>query len=223
EVFDNHHLLKAGFWKAIKVALKTHKYTLVPKSHFIENAVRDYLLVNSELKPGLENAMYYKHISSDAVNVFAGDMRLLRWIKTIYPNKQITVAHQGSAFIEGLLRQDDHPHNKAVFCLIEKGILHVVVTSKQNLLYYNQFAIKQNEEYLKYLLLVFRELSLDQKSTRVIVWGNLKPDSQLIGTLKKYIRDISFGNRPSFLKFNYHFDEISDHQYFDLFNIFLCD
>ncbi len=222
-LFDNHHLLLAGFWNSIKLSLKTHKFSLVPSSHFLKDNVSDYLVINSEIKKNIEEVTYYKHIGSDAVNVFAADKKLVNWIQSLYPKKKIQVIQQGSAFIEGVLRYDDHTHEKTMFCLIDAGILHMVVTMNQKLQYYNQFAVRKSNDYLKYMMLVFKELSLSQKNSKVLVWGNIKHQSQHIELLNKYIRNVSFGSKPSYLNFGYQFDEIMDHQYFDVFSIFLCD
>ena len=222
-IFDNHHLLLAGFWNSIKLSLKTHKFSLVPKSHFIPEAVVDYLVINSEIKKGIEDVKFYQHISSDAVNVFAADHKLVSWIQSLYPKKQLIVIQQGSALIEGILKYDDHTHEKSMFCLIDAGILHVVVTENQRLFYYNQFAVRKSNDFLKYVMLVFKELSLSQKTSKVTIWGHIKNQSPHIDLLKKYIRHISFGSKPSYLNFGYQFDEIMDHQYFDVFSIFLCD
>jgi hypothetical protein len=35
----------------------------------------------------------------------------------------------------------------------------------------------------------------------------------------KYIRNVSFGNRPRHITFGYLFDEVQDHHFFDLFSI----
>ncbi|NJM93558.1 MAG: DUF3822 family protein [Cytophagales bacterium] len=34
EIFDNHHLLKAGFWNSATLALKSNKFSLVPSELF---------------------------------------------------------------------------------------------------------------------------------------------------------------------------------------------
>ncbi|MFY0686106.1 MAG: DUF3822 family protein [Cyclobacteriaceae bacterium] len=222
EIFDNHHLLRAGFWKEVKLAFKTHKFTLVPAPMFVQSAAMDYLSVNSEIKTNIEDAHFYQHVMSDAVNIFAGDLKLVNWIKSVYVNRQIVFLHQGSSFIEGILRHDDHPHDKSMFCLIDRGILHTVVTEKQQLLYYNQFAAKKSEDYLRFIMLVFKELGLSQKSTKVVLWGNVSQKSKHMELIRKYIRDVSFGSRPAKLKFRYQFDEIPDHGYFDLLNIYMC-
>lgn len=222
-IFDNHHVLKAGFWSSIKISIKTHKFTLVPVNHFVAESASDYLAVNSEIKTKIEQVAIYRHLSSDAINIYACDKRLMAWLKSVYPNIKIQFTHQGSAFIEGIFRHDDHPHDKTMYCLVDRGILHVVVNDRQKLVYYNQFAVRKSDEYLKYIMLVFKELRLNPKTSNVIVWGTLKPQSKHINLLKKYIRNIAYGSRPKYLKYSFQFDEIADHQYFDAFSIYLCD
>jgi len=223
KLFDNHTLLNAGFWSNVKVCVKTHKFALIPKNLFAPEAIFDYLSVNCEVKTKSEDVRYYKHISSDAVNVFAADRKLLGWIQENYPTQNPQLVHQGSALIEGIIKYDDHSHEKTMFCKIDQGILHIVVTLKQSVLYYNQFAVRENQDFLRFIMLVFKEQELSQKTTKVIIWGMIKPNSSLIDLLRKYIRNLSFGHRPNYLKTSFEFDEIPEHQYFDLLNIYLCD
>ena len=222
-LFENHHLLMAGFWKSVKLSIKSHKFSLVPSSHFVEESKRDYLLLNCEINDAIDDVYYYKHISSNAVNIFAADKRLVKWMRSLYPSKKLQVVHQGSALIEGILRYDDHTKDKTVFCIVDRGILHVFVSENQKLHYYNQFAVKESKDYLKYIMLVFREFELSQRKQKVIVWGNIKQNSEHFELLTRYIGNISFGSKPSYLKFSYVFDEIPDHQNFDLFSVYLCD
>ncbi len=223
KLFENHHLLMAGFWHSIKLSVKSHKFSLVPASLFLKESMQDYLAVNSNVNNTVEDMYFYKHISTNAVNVFAADKRLINWISSLYKNKPVQVIHQGSALIEGLLRHDDHTHEKTLFCILDRGLLHVFVSENQKLHYYNQFSIKSINDSLKYIMLVFREFGLNQRTQKVILWGNINQQSSQFQLLHKYIANISFGSKPSYMKFSYAFDEIPDHSYFDLFSIFLCE
>lgn len=223
EIFESHHLLQAGFWKSIRLAVKTHKFTQVPSDHFVKESSKDFLLVHCNINPAAEEVHYYPHTLSDAITIFAADTRLIKWIKSLYPNKNVSITHQGSALIEGVLKYDDHPKDKSLFCYFDRGILHAIATYNKQLHYYNQFAIKQSDDYLKYIMLVFKELGLSQKTSKVTVWGNMRTDSKHLELLKKYIRNISLGSRPTFLTYGFQFDEIPDHQYFDLMNVYLCE
>ena len=159
--------------------------------------------------------MYYQHISTDAVNVFASDLRLHKWIRSLYPALKVEIIQQGSALMEGILKYDDHSSERQFFGYVDRGILHAIVTENRKLLYYNQFAVRKSEDYLKYIMTVFKEIELSPKKSKVIMWGSLRQDSKHINLLKKYIRNISYGGKPAFLNFNHVFDEIPDHHYFD--------
>lgn len=223
KLVDNHSFVKAGFWKEVKISLKTHKFTLVPSPHFVEEAMVDYLAINSTINAKIEDVYYYKHVNSSTCNIFAADSRMVSWFKSLYPKRPVNVVHQGSALIQGILKYKDHTHEKMMFCMIDKGILHIAVTWQLRLLYYNQFAVKDPKDYLRYIMIVFKEFGLSQKTTKLSVWGNETPQSPIMILLKKYIRNISFGHRPSHQKYGYVFDEVQDQQYFDVFSIFLCD
>jgi len=222
EILDNHEYLTAGFWKDVKLCLKSHKFSLVPSNMFVQESAADYLALNSEIKTAFEEVNYYKQIAVDTVNVFAAESKLARWIESIYKRKKVHIIHQGSALIEGVFKHADHIEEKSMYAFVDRGILHLIVTEGKKLIYYNQFAARKKEDYLKYSMLVFNELGMSGKESHVFIWGFIKPSSEEMSLLKRYIRNISFGSKPSFLKFSYLFDEVEDHQYFDVLSGYLC-
>ena len=222
-LFENHHLLMAGFWKEIKVSLKSHKFSLVPSSHFVPESVGEYLSLNCEVNEAVEGEYFYQHKASTVVNAYAADKRLINWIKSLYPSKPITFLHQGSALIEGILRYDEHSKAKTVYCIQDKSVLHIFVSTNQKLQYYNQFSIKNAKEFVKYVLMVFKEFNLNQKNQEVVLWGSLSSQSEQYSLLKKYVANVQFGQKPSYLKLGYEFDEVPEHQFFDVYSIYLCD
>lgn len=222
QILDNHEYLTAGFWKDVKLNLKTHKFSLVPSNMFVQENAADYLALNSEIKTTFEEVNYYKQISLETTNIFAAETKLCRWIESIYKKKKVHIIHQGSALIEGILNHADHIEEKSMYCYVDRGILHLLVTEGKKLLYYNQFAARKKEDYLKYTMLVMNETGLDAKKSHVFLWGFIKPGSEEMNLLKKYIRNISFGSKPSFLRFSYLYDEVEDHQYFDVMSGYLC-
>ncbi|MEM6736392.1 MAG: DUF3822 family protein [Bacteroidota bacterium] len=222
EILDDHEFLTAGFWKDVKLCLKTHKFTLVPANMFVQENVADYLALNSEIKTSFEDVNYYKQISVNTINVFVAETKLCRWIESIYKKKKVHIIHQGSALIEAVLKHADHVQEKGMYCFVDRGILHIIVTENDQLLLYNQFSAKKKEDLLKYIMLIFHELEMDPKSNQLFIWGFIKQNSEEMTSLKKYIRNISFGSKPSFLKYSYQFDEIQDHMYFDVMGGYLC-
>ncbi|MEM6642979.1 MAG: DUF3822 family protein [Bacteroidota bacterium] len=222
QILDEHEFLTAGFWKDVKLCLKTHKFTLVPASMFVSENSADYLALNSEIKTSFEEVNYYKQISAETVNVFSAESKLCRWVESIYKKKKVHIIHQGSAIIEGVLKHAEHIDGKGMYCFIDRGIFHVLATEGKKILLYNQFSGRKKEDILKYILLVFQELKMSAKKDPLFLWGFIKQYSDEMKMLKKYIHNISFGSRPSFLRFRYQFDEIPDHLYFDVMGGYLC-
>jgi len=223
DIFNTHPLLRSYKWGTIKLVFKTSKFTLVPNPFFVPEAASDYLVMNSDIQTKIEEIYFYKHITTTANNIFAVDKKVLQWIGKVYPKKSIQVIHQGSALIEGVLNYDDHSHEKTMFVSIDRGTLHIIVAQNKKLLFYNQFAIKASDDYLRYIMVVFKELGLSARESNVVLWGLIKHDSPYINQIKKYIKNISLGHKPNFLKFPQEFDELADHRYFDLYSIFLCE
>ncbi|XOV91117.1 MAG: DUF3822 family protein [Bacteroidota bacterium] len=223
QIYERHPYLSYHDWGTIKLSLKTHKYALVPASVFLSEHAEDYLSVNAEVNQKIEEIQYYRHISCNAIHLFAVDRKLVETIKSYYPKKQIELISQACALIEGTLQYDDHSMEKTMFCLSDKGILHIIVSQNQKLTFYNQFAVRKPEDYLKYIMLVMQETRLNPKSSNVIMWGGVSADSSIINTLKKYIRNISLGSKPKFLRFEGQLDELQDHKFFDVYSIFLCE
>ena len=221
DIYKNNEVLSAGFWKEVLVSFKTHKYTLVPENLYTENSDIDFLEVNSVINPIIETTHHCVHKSLGLVNIFTGDLRLMKLIKSFYQSVEIKVLHQGSTFIEGIAAIAPASGEREMLVYVDRGIFHIVIFKNNSLHYYNQFAIKKNEDGLRYIMLVFQELGLEQSKTSITFWGSIDAKSKFITLLKKYVRNISFGNRPSALSFGYVFDEIPEHQFFDLFNIHL--
>ena len=80
EIFDSHHLLKAGFWGKVSVGIKGNKFALVPLPLFDEDLIFDYLKFNSKVNREFDELNYYVHEIPEAVNNFAVDKRLFAWL-----------------------------------------------------------------------------------------------------------------------------------------------
>ena len=222
-IFEEHHLLKAGFWKNVKVAFKNNKFSLVPTSLFSKTSVSDYLSLNAKVDPKKEELLYYKQIKTNAVNTFAVNKVLYNWLISIYPNMKLGLLPQSSGLIEGVLSQLKHHKPNSLFLYVDRFNLHLVTTRNGKLEYYNQFLIKQFSDYIKYIMTVMQGLGHNQQTTHVILWGYIGKQSPHFHEFAKYIKNLSFGDRPDFLKYGYLFDEVQDHHFFDLYSIYLCD
>lgn len=221
-VFDDHHFLRAGFWKNINCIIKNNSFSLIPNSLFDKNMLGFYLEMNSNYNPEKEEIGYFTHTTIKAVNVFSIERELSQWFESCYPTKPINFLHQTSPFIEGALRSQSDAnlkltvlcdHNSLDILLIENGLIN----------YCNVFKYKSTEDLLYYIMFVMKELKLNPDTLPVSLYGEIDQTSIHFAKLHKYIRFLRFGAKPESLKFGYVFDELYDHQYFDLFNMTLCE
>ena len=192
DIYKNSEVLSAGFWKEVLVSFKTHKYTLVPENLYTENSDIDFLEVNSVINPIIETTHHCVHKSLGLVNIFTGDLRLMKLIKSFYQSVEIKVLHQGSTFIEGIAAIAPASGEREMLVYVDRGIFHIVIFENNSLHYYNQFAIKKNEDGLRYIMLVFQELGLEQSKTSITFWGSIDAKSKFITLLKKYVRKSKF-------------------------------
>jgi hypothetical protein len=116
-------------------------------------------------------------------------------------------------------RRPDGP----LYIYVDRFKLHIVSTANGKLLYYNQFVIKQFSDYIKYIMLVMKSLNMDQRTSQVVLWGYIGKNSPHYHEFYRYINNVVFGERPSYLQFSYLFDEVQDHHFFDLYSIHLLE
>jgi hypothetical protein len=222
-LFDSHAFLKAGFWKKIKVAIKNQKFVQVPQALFAEDSLSEYLRFNANVDPQQETILYTKNGRSQAVTVFAIHNELRNWLSRVYPSNQPTITHQSAALIEGTMEYAKTRTDNPLYIYVDRFKLHIVACKADQLIYYNQFAIKQFSDYIKYIMMVMKSLNMDQQSSQIVLWGYIGKNSPHYHEFYKYINNVIFGSHPDYLKFSYVFDEVQEHHFFDLYSIHLLD
>lgn len=221
-IFESHHLLKAGFWKEVKVIINNRKFALVPDSVFDKGQLASYLALNTDIDLRSEELHYYKQIKSNTVVVFAVSTKLVSWLRASYPNSAVHIIHQANTFIEGILNYDHHTE-KTMFLMCEKNTVSVAITYANDLVFFNKFSTPTTADFFKYVASSFQLYGLDQNASKIVVWGDVTKNSSEYIELNKFFKNVSLGGRPPFLKFNYMFDEADDQQYFDLYSTVLCE
>ena len=223
EIFETHPILQAGYWKEITISFVNRKFSLIPASLFQEENREDYLRPVTSIDSTTEQVLHFKHIGADIINVFPAPYAYTQWFKSRYPNKTLRMVHNTSALIEGALRNSEPAGMaKKMFLNIEENHVTVLVTRGKVLEFCNIFPYTNESDFIYFVMFVIDELKMNPEVDATVVWGELMPDSKLYDKLFKYIRNISFGQRPSLLSYSYHFDEVLDHRYFDLYCAHLC-
>ncbi len=220
QLFDSHPVLGAGFWNSVLVSIKNNKFVQVPAALFQPSASPEYLRFNAAVTPREEEVLFTTHPGQDVVTVFAAQTPLIEWLKSLYQHSHLRITHQSTALIEGVTSYARaHAEGHPLYIYVDRFKLHVLAVTEGNLLYYNQFPIKQFSDYVKYIMLVLHALNMDQKNSRVVLWGYIGKNSPHYQEFYKYIQNVTFGERPAHVRFGYLFDEIQEHHFFDLFSL----
>ncbi|MDZ4716320.1 MAG: DUF3822 family protein [Cytophagales bacterium] len=221
KLFEAHEYLTAGFWKKVIVSIKNNKFIQVPQALYLEEAAEEYLRFNAVTDQEKESPLTCRNIKSEAVTVFAIQNEMLNWIKRVYSNTTVQLFHQSAALIEGVLSYAEGKDSSPLYVYVDRFKLHVLFVKDGQLIYYNQFLIKQFSDYVKYIMLVMNAMGLNQDTSKVVLWGYIGKNSPHYEEFVKYVRNVSFGDRPTHIKFGYLFDEVQDHHFFDLFSLHL--
>jgi len=220
-LFDAHPFLRAAFWKQIRISIKNSKFVQVPEVLYVEEAKYEYLKYNANVNPAEEDILHIRNPRSQAVTVFALQKDLRQWFLQLYPNNPPVFIHQSAALIEGITNFVQKKKDNHLYIYVDRFKLHILACEHGKLLYYNQFLIKQFSDYIRYIMLVMKSMNLDQRTSQVMLWGYVGKNSSHYHEFYKYINNVAFGPRPSYLKFGFIFDEVQDHHFFDLYSMYL--
>jgi len=218
-LFDEHALLKAAFWKSVKVSIKNNRFVQVPEVLFVEESQGEYLRFNANTDPEKNYVQSVMNKQSKATTVFTFPKELKDWFINLYPSTHLIFLHQSAVLIEGITRVSQHRKDNPLYIFVDRFKLHIVSASQGKLIYYNQFVIKQFSEYVKYIMLVMKTLNLNQETSQIVLWGYIGKNSPHYNEFYKYIDNVVFGYRPKYIKFGYMFDELQDHHFFDLYSM----
>lgn len=216
-IFDDHHLLLANFWKAIDVVIKNRNFSFVPENLYIENKISSYLKMHTSFDPQLDEIMLTYHKKLDFVNVFTVPRSLVSLTSNVYPGRKVRFVHQSSTLINGVITKNEIG-KKDVVIYIDRFGLHILVAEDKKLIFYNQYIIKKFEDYFKFIKMVANELHFDLYEDTITLYGYLGKNTPHFNELKKTMTQLTLGTRPKNFNFSYVFDEIMEHQYFDLFS-----
>lgn len=223
EIYYDHEVLKAGYWKSIRVAVKEMDFSLIPKTLFDKQYIREYLKINTGKDLDTADVFYYNQKSTDSVSIFSADKKVTDWFSSQYPGKKISVIHHTTPFIEGVLYDRKTDSEKALFVHVEENFITIVVKSSKGLEFCNSFYFSGSDDFVYFIMFVYHQLGLNPDKIPLILFGEISPDSEEYRKLFKFVRHVTFGEKPTSLTFSYLFDEVFDHKFFDLYSMHFCD
>lgn len=217
-----HAFLRQTHWRQIRVSIKNQQFTLLPGTLFEPAAAADYLRLHAELHEHHDRVLYYHHASLDAVTVFAADQPLLAFLADLFPAEKTQVRHHTSALVEALLHAAERTPAKKLYLYVEINYVTIILIKDHNLEFCNVFYYATPEDFIYFLIFVMQEQKLNPDQDPITLWGDLTHDSALFDMVRKYVRHVRLGKRPTGLTYSYKFEEQFEHRYLDLFSLHFC-
>jgi hypothetical protein len=216
-LFDDHHLLLAGFWNQIKVMVKNKKFSLIPSELYQNENIQDYIKLNTSVDASQEIFFHHVNAPMGMTNAFAVNKGVIHFLtKQTYPHKEIHFYHQSSSFIEGFQHYFSGTSGKVLALYLDRFVMHIVYLKDGKFQFYNQYPIKSFDDYFRFIGFVVNEYSVDPQQDQFYIWGYLHQHSKHFNSLKSKYPTLKIGERPADLSLSYVFDEIPEHHYFDL-------
>ena len=215
-IFTGHSYINAGFWKGIKIVIKSKNFTFLPNAIFDFAERENYLKLCTEYNDKKESILITKQPKLNLTTVFSIEDTFLKFFRNKYPSKEVKISSHIDTFISLLLKDNLNKRNNELFIIAQDNKISIVKFNKEDLQYANIFDFRSSEDLTYYTMLVINELGLNPDIISMTLWGNMDTSSIYFKRLSEYIKNISLGNRPEGLTFGYQFDEVDESQFYDL-------
>ncbi|SNC60015.1 Protein of unknown function [Hymenobacter gelipurpurascens] len=216
-----HDLVGQSGWNRVRLAVQNRHFTLLPAPLFRAGDEQAYLQLHHRVDPQHETVHHYSHASLEVVSLFAAEKVLADWFQNVYPEGKLL--HQTSALLEGVIHQSEQSAPRRIYLSIGHQEVTILAVRDKRPEFCNVFPFSTPEDLIYYTILVMQELQLNPDQDSVMVWGDLMHDSELFTILRKYIRNIRFGNRPFDLSYSYRLNDVFEYRFFELFALHLCE
>lgn len=162
------------------------QFTLCPTAFYNQDNNRSLLEFNAG--PIADKPVWNDDINADIKLIYTIDENLKSTLDQLFPQHHLK---HTLTVLSKLMLQSEELMKADVFLAIHSNYLEVVVKQDHKLVLTNQFSIKTQEDVLYYVLFILEQYQLNPLTTPITVAGNLETTSDLITSLKKYIKNIN--------------------------------
>jgi hypothetical protein len=210
--------LRHSNFQSIKITWPGKNFTLIPNSFYKAERAREILEFN--IGNINDERICVNDVKSDIKLLFTIPSELKNVIDKTFPHHELK--HSGTCTINSFFTH--FQLKKAnIFLNIHDDKIELLVKKDKQLLLYNIFSVKTNEDVLYYLLFAVEQFKLDPSNLQLTVCANRETNDELFTTLKKYVRHIDFAVSDKIIKRKDVFETLPQHYYFSLLNQPLCE
>ncbi len=186
----------------------------MPNALYDASSKEDYLKQVEPSDTGKYVISDYKD-GNDFTTVFSEDEKLVNTVKEKFSGCKLS--HSASFLINTLQKDYAGDTAQRVFAYILPDKLQLIVTGKDKPVFYNIFSYTTPEDFIYYILLVYKKLGFDPEKTQLIFLGEILSQSKLFELAVKYIRNIGFGKRLAGVNYSEELKQLPPHFYYSIF------
>ncbi|PWJ56745.1 uncharacterized protein DUF3822 [Dyadobacter jejuensis] len=222
-IFKGHLLWSSNSWLNVRIAINSRAFSLIPSILFEEHRIHNYLHFAMGAPVSADDKVLYHEVPLvHAHNVFCVPNLWYDWIVNHFSSSHISFYHITSPLIIGaLVSHAENEEVKIVSLYFEVDHFTMIVTDTNRLVLCNRYRFEHASELAYIVLFALHQLNLSSEEVRVICYGEISMDSELVAELMRFFSNLSLGRGPTTLRYSKHCGDIPGHRYFGLFNTFL--
>ena len=212
----NFFLQKRNFEKVLVTVLNSD-FTLLPISFSEDNHLKDYLNFASG---DTSDKHVFSHVIDDFRFCYALDANLRSVLENNY--NAVFIKHQGAVNLHLFFNHRSFAETPAALFLGD-GVLQIMFKQNEKLVYYNVFHWTSIEDVIYYLIFALEQFGFDAAATNLALIGEISLESELVKSLKKYLKRIYPVVTGEPLKLHKELAQLPGHFYFTLLNQHTCE
>jgi len=219
EILKKNEFVYAPFY-ACKVGISTPVFTVVPQSLFEDGTERKLLSslcqtsatasVETQLLPSLEMNFLYE-IPLQTKLFFKKQFLRLNF------------SHSFSYLFQNWFSQIKNKTTAQYLLQFEADFFYVALIKEGKLFCINAFKYNTPEDFIYYLLFVLETHKVDNLEVELTLYGNIQEHPKHNELLTTYIKNISYGKRPTNLILSDAFNPLPSNQLGTLLNLASCE
>lgn len=213
----NNYLLHQKKFDKVNIAFLNNDFTILPEAYSSNADIKELLQFTSGANQ-VKNT--FQHHLKNLNFCYTLEQELFAFLEKTFPNASIR--HTGAITINMLFGQ----HSLLgvnLFLNIGDGYIELAAKENSDLLFYNVFNFSNNEDILYYLLFAMEQFNLNPLQIKLAVAGERSSSDELIKSLQKYIKHVSFCVIDANINLNGDLVQLPKHYYFTLLNQHVCE
>lgn len=202
---------KTNYTKIIVVCLSP-KFTLIPNDFYDQEHLKNYFALTSD---EYSNAKFITNSFNEINFAWQIDRSIYDQLMQLFKN--VHLLHSGYVLTRLFLTEKTFDDFQMLLN-VNAGFIEIVLKEKNELLLYNTFLYKNNNDVLYYMASCLQQFNIDFEQVKIIITGELSRNNTLVDLLKKYIKTVLFFDLPTTIKNN----DIENHYYFINQNAHKC-